>query len=407
VMKLFAHSESPPCAATPPPPGKARNKALKKQFESSKACRRPWLCCRRNRSGAWGLGCAPCSALEVAVAAKKIKSPRCRRNPAHCVYSNFEVATLPKEARLLKHERSVHHRLAVKYTSKGTVQLDPACIAKAAPAKETFQKLLRHFRRRGKSSEVDGIGKHCKIRRMLWCLAEAKRVRARRVLAKSRTIAIHQDKGQGHLHTRFTACNDKLQRVSGIVGLTCSLGGHREIIASTKEVLQTFCTLGCFRPGSEFERRREEDTRRREEDTRSHGDHFNEVLHDAIRKKVHLYNADGASDCQLAGQVMHKAAETRTVMCQGSDVFENLKVVNWDAAHASRRLTSRPWATDDYLKVDRLRLVALEEGSGEVLEEAPDKAIYWPGPEFYRSGVQICRSGSLHGLSPLGAGPDR
>ena len=63
-----------------------------------------------------------------------------------------------------------------------------------------------------------------------------------------------------------------------------------------------------------------------------------------LRESVELLNADAAADEQLAGKLnsMHQPGKAA--------LFPNVKVRNKDKAHASRRITSRTWSRDPYLK---------------------------------------------------------
>ena len=70
-----------------------------------------------------------------------------------------------------------------------------------------------------------------------------------------------------------------------------------------------------------------------------------------------MWNSDSAGDVQLAARLA--TSKLRPISEQGNDLFPNMRAVNWDAAHASRRLTSRPWATDPYL-MSTLKLFVLK-----------------------------------------------
>lgn len=74
---------------------------------------------------------------------------------------------------------------------------------------------------------------------------------------------------------------------------------------------------------------------------------FDQKLFDHLCEHIHFWNADAAGDAQLAGRVLQQREPS--ISEQGRSVFRQLKVVNWDAAHASRRLTSRPWQCDPFL----------------------------------------------------------
>ena len=99
--------------------------------------------------------------------------------------------------------------------------------------------------------------------------------------------------------------------------------------------MRRFCTPGACRVPNEHERKTGT-TIQCELDNK---------LFNHMRCVVHVWNADAASDCQLAGRIVQGNSQLQ----RGRGTFENLKLVTWDTTHASRRLTSRPWRTDPYI----------------------------------------------------------
>ena len=147
-----------------------------------------------------------------------------------------------------------------------------------------------------------------------------------------------------------TSQGQNLKRLSGILGTTTMTGGTRDIIQHVRSIFKEFCTPGKHRPLSERERKRKL--------TCTGLTH--EPLFKKICQKVHMWNGDAASDCQLAGHILHSKAQS--VTDQGRTTFPNLRLVNWDTTHGSRRLTSRPWKTDRYID-ESLRLLLFEKKS--------------------------------------------
>jgi hypothetical protein len=99
------------------------------------------------------------------------------------------------------------------------------------------------------------VGSELKIKRMIWCLAEAWRAKYRKTLSQCSSIALHQDKGRKRLHIRFTAASSDLARHAGVVGIKTMTGGHAEIIKTTAAILTEFCTRCSDRPRSEKEKK--------------------------------------------------------------------------------------------------------------------------------------------------------
>jgi hypothetical protein len=116
-------------------------------------------------------------------------------------------------------------------------------------------------------------------------------------------------------------------------------GGSHEIIVSTASIVKMFCSPGLGRqPAAEEKKCDMPETS------------VDDSMLKQVSEKIHYWNADGASDCQLAGQLCVKAPQARPLSQQGREAFPEMKLVNWDAAHASRRLTSRPWAADRFVQ---------------------------------------------------------
>ena len=64
----------------------------------------------------------------------------------------------------------------------------------------------------------------------------------------------------------------------------------------------------------------------------------------SIISKLEQFTADAAADEQRAGKLLQQ--------CSARDAWSHLcalKIVTKDRAHASRRITKRPWAADSYM----------------------------------------------------------
>ena len=65
---------------------------------------------------------------------------------------------------------------------------------------------------------------------MRWCLAEACRHHWRNFLAGASTVALHEDKRKSKLGVRFTAANNNIERMSGVIGLKTVLGCVADLV---------------------------------------------------------------------------------------------------------------------------------------------------------------------------------
>ena len=304
----------------------------------AKAWGQKWLVCRVDDGGEWGAGCTLCAAYRKANSGGD-ENPGVGRvfcHPGYLAWATYAIAGRPlMRSQVLKHERSVCHRVASEHVGGNVKRAQQLLSQKTAPSKAHFLKVLQNVRVNNSRTFIDQIGGSFKIRRMVWCLAEAWRSHHRQQLRRATTIALHQDKGAKRLHLRFTAAGTDLKRYSGVVGLQTMVGGHAEIIKTTEEIVRRFCTPGACRVPNEHERKTGT-TIQCELDNK---------LFNHMRCAVHVWNADAASDCQLAGRIVQGNSQLQ----RGRGTFENLKLVTWDTTHASRRLTSRPWKTDPYI----------------------------------------------------------
>ena len=270
----------------------------------------PWLSTQVEGSK-WTVGCTTCAALLKLSEDEPGKVPdRVLAHPMWKKYAKFEVQSTIQRAHLKVHKTSMGHKFAVKMMGKNPVKAMQV-LTSTAPTAKNFKQVLVSIRKPGSLHSIPSVGTGRKIQRMTWCLAEARRIKRRAKLRTSKTIALHQDKGQGRLQVRLTACTPDLHGIGVDVGVKKMTGGHREIIETTKEVLQNFCTPGWGRPQSELERRQKEQPKAE----------LDKDLFECIRGKVEMWNTDAASDCSLAGKVLFdekKAQEARPMSEQGS-----------------------------------------------------------------------------------------
>ena len=320
-----------------------------------------WLECRKTSSGSWGVGCVICAGLLKAM--KAGLADQVPKTTFQCsnffAFAEFKVCGRQSMqlSRFKRHAQSKGHAVALSFLKReGMAEFLDA----TAPGREKFRALLTHVRQRGSRRFVQDVGTGRKVQRMIWCLAEARRERWRDFARQAKTIALHQDKGRGVQLVRFTGTDDTFRRCAGILGMQTMFGGHREIVEATREILKRFCTPGHGKPPAEAQVGHVSDA----EPALDHS------LHDKLLETIHMWNADGAADGQLAGHVLQVATHgrptgrlpraasqfttfkslKRSIRQQGGDLFKDLKVVNWDAAHGARRITQRPWKSDPYIQ---------------------------------------------------------
>ena len=194
-----------------------------------------------------------------------------------------------------------------------------------APADDVFSRVLELTRAGKCTGDVKGVGSYKKVRCMKWCLAEAVRQLKRRQIARSLAASTHQDGRKGRLAVRFTSCGDELIPFCGVLGsVNLAKDYTLDAVGMTKatiDIVRDFCTPLKNPPYKD-----------------NTAPVCNEQLVKHIQRIVELFDADAASDEQLAGKLLqgdHSAGI-------GEDAFfSNLRVHNKDKAHGSRRTPGR------------------------------------------------------------------
>ena len=256
------------------------------------------------------LGCRSCQAANI-----DSIFARCQVPIATAQWSVFQ-----------NHERSRRHRDSLKPTNMAT---------HAAPSAETFHEVLRKARDGQTPTNIPGVACSKKIRNIKYCLAEAIRLFNMEILRKAVVVALHCDGRKGRLAVRFTSCGKDLTPCSGVLG-TASLVEQFStdaigISRALQSIIDSACTTFQAVPNKASPPERELD----------------ENIRDHLRTAVELFNADAAADEQLAGRLL---AGLRKCADDSGPYFPNIKVLNKDKAHAARRITSRTWMRDVYLK---------------------------------------------------------
>ena len=209
-----------------------------------------------------------------------------------------------------------------------------------APSPGAFAKLLRAFHSAngiGRDGLDGGVGKRQKLRKMLYCLAEAVRARTRTWLSAAQSLTTHSDASKSRLLVRGQMCGDDLEARYCLLGTEMLSGDSSAlgIAESILRVLRDLATPLSSAPGS----------------TTTPDVDMPALLH--ICSIVEVFNADAAADEQLAGTVL---AGGRAPAAPGDGgrapllhIFPRLKVISKDKPHGARRITSRTWKCDPYL----------------------------------------------------------
>ena len=266
----------------------------------------------------------------------------CKSAKFKSVFGMMSVPTvgLLQKAVFTQHARSGAHQRA-ELLWQG---LDPdggGIGAGVAPPLAQFEKVLA-LTKQGKASGdmMPGVGSRKRVRKIKWCLAEARREHRRSQMKAATCIALHQDARKGQLALRFTACGKDLTPMVGVLGcasMTQTIGSvdAAAISKCTKDVVERLCTPMKNPPYCREPPKATLDT----------------GLCDHIRATTELFDSDAAADETLAGKLL-RGARPDNDGGRGDAFFPNIRVQNLDKAHASRRtLLLRSCNTGDILVV--------------------------------------------------------
>lgn len=242
------------------------------------------------------------------------------------------MKTLRRRGPPRKHENSRLHQLACRAlldaeTSSKTMQR--ALVDSLGPPETEWRDMFDKYHK-GKSAR-DGEGCSDRVALMRWCIAEAILDRWRCSLRTARSFVLIRDERQGRLLLRFRSTLQDFSILSGIVGCEELLEGKKavDIHTATKNALRHFCTERSAAPrnfkGSDAA--------------------FNADLFAHLQDKCEMIVTDCASAELLAQDIargkrpeFHNGETVRS-----SPMFENIRLVGRDRAHACGRLIERPW----------------------------------------------------------------
>ena len=226
-----------------------------------------------------------------------------------------------------EHEETLKHKTAVG----GVAPL-------GAPSVADFATVLRSFLNgQAPGQGIDGVGKRQKIRYMIFCLAEAVRHRTRLWLQNASSLTVHSDASQGRLLVRGQMCGHDLEPHFCLLGtdMVTEDSSALGLAGVMLRILRDLCTPLSNGPGN------------------AQSDNLDTAALAHVCSIVEVFNADAASDEQLAGTLFAAGGLAPGGLDANASapvgVFPNLKMVSKDKPHGARRITSRTWKCDPYL----------------------------------------------------------
>lgn len=253
----------------------------------------------------WGLGCRVCSETKVS-----------------SEWASYSAEGPLQKATLSQHHKSKTHRSAVQIWLKN----DKGCSGPApnlVPSMEDFEGFVSSF-----DSKTSLTRKEL---RMAWCVREGVKALDQKFLENAECVSLMRDERNGRIAVRFRAVSPQLAVRSGFLGQARQSGtGSDNISAATWEIMQRACSRFVGAP-----------------DGKSKG-FLKKKLFKHLKDNVVAMSADSAADEMASSEVMR--LPELSLLEDNQAMLPNLQHVFRDRAHASRRLTSRPWNADDQLK---------------------------------------------------------
>ena len=166
-----------------------------------------------------------------------------------------------------------------------------------------------------------------KIAKMRWCLAEAARTLDRRFLKTAASVTLFQDGRHGKLLVRFKGSNGQLVTRRGVLGVIEVHGDAYAIRDATVAVTKRSMTSMHGAPFLALSGK------------------FHDDEYDHLVRIIEFFVSDAAGDEQKAGRILRDGFKHL------EPALPSLKIVVRDRAHASRRIISRGWAADPFLKM--------------------------------------------------------
>ena len=278
--------------------------------------RNTWLCARPVDvpDSEWGVGCKACSWAAKSLPAEALEA---FVQP----YVNISVnGTRLRLCNLRRHAQSASHQVSVK----AYLLRDASTVLRGAPPIQEFKDVWLGLRK-------DGIDMDRKRRTLQWCLFEAVRDQELEFMATATCISIMLDERNGRLLIKYSATNAKLDVRVGCLGLVRDAGGtSRDVAVAVHAAVARFCTRRVRHPGLNASKAKSDP---------------NKALQDHIRNHIEMFTADGASNEQLAGKMLHPTSLRGDL----EKKLPALRLVIRDKAHATRRITERTISADSRL----------------------------------------------------------
>ena len=293
------------------------------------------------------VGCIPCNAAgqRCPFAAYEITTP-----------AALQVVNFTKHANGRRHIAAMQTYLKTKFGCFGHA----AAAHVDAPSTEAYKDLVNAIK--------DGVATcgTTKKAKMTWTLAEAIKSIDQGRVAKCHSMALFRDESKSRLAIRFRIVSPTLDVHQGFLGQEADFGtGSLTVTKATSTIMRRFSSRFSGAPGKP---RRQSFIKKK-------------VLKN-MRRAIRVVTIDSAADEVLSVEMMRSAS----LAGMRQRLTPNLQFLNRDKAHGSRRLISRGWGADKYLR-DVVFMLARGSGSmARIIQNSP--AIREKYMEFCKTSVR-------------------
>lgn len=254
---------------------------------------------------------------------------------------------------LHRHSQTATHQAAVEAFLTGN--RDEAVVSLMCPKWDAFQHVADDIVAGGTLGHA-----HSVHRRIMWCLKEALCAEDREALQSAKAISLFRDERKGRLAVRYRAVHENLEEFSGTLGQERDFGtGATKITEATGRIIERMCTKYSNPPKYNC----------------SVSPMLIPSLAAHVRESIMCITVDSAGDELLASEMMRNRSLAQTERA----LTPNLKFVLRDAAHASRRIISRPWNADPYLRDVALMMAQGRSSVAKLVQNSHETARVFAG----------------------------
>lgn len=295
-----------------------------------------WLTEKFSDDGVWvGVGCSACAVTGQDNLAARFEL---------CTSGWLQKCNLQSHAESKQHVAAMTQLLSMPMDSQN-----------ASPSKEQFKAVWDDCcAGKALAPGVRDVGERGKVRKLLYCLAEAMRTLDRRAFSDAASIAIHMD-GKKHRHgMTYSLVTNSFEVRRGSMG-HCNYvklgGGTQALVKASVNIIRACCTAKRGAP-----------CRRDDGQTLPAPEKLDHVLFAKVIDHVEVVDTDAAPD---------ECAGARILTRSGDGLFQNCKLVIKDHTHGCTRILKRPYDADPYLHETMDRICQSKNSITQKIQHSP------------------------------------